>query len=81
MQLDMFKSEDIQKIEDHINRLTKSNQDVRKGLFARHQALEKRFCELEEMMKSQDREIYKLKQAWYGDEKSDIIVELNEKIS
>ncbi len=82
MQTDMFRDDDMQLLVEKFDKVEKAAINVRKGLFARHGALEKRFCELEDRFKEQEMEIYKLKQALYGQEKHEIIpIDFIQKIS
>lgn len=61
MQTDIFRSEEMQKVHEKIDEVEKVATSVRRGLFARDGAREKRVNELEDRIDEQDRIIYNLK--------------------
>ncbi len=72
IQIDMFMKEDIQTLNDKMEKLKKSSDSVRKGLFARNTALEKYLTELRDRLDEQEKEIYKLKKTIYSSVKANI---------
>jgi len=67
MQLDLFYDINISTLKEEVIKLRQSNEQVRKGLFARHSSLEKYLTELRDQISEQQREIYKLKSKIYED--------------
>jgi len=65
VQIDMFMKEDIQTLNDKIEKVKRSTDSVRKGLFARNTGLEKYMTELRDKQEEQEREIYRLKKMIY----------------
>jgi hypothetical protein len=74
MQLDMFTPIHITEIQHEVAKVKKTSEQVRKGLFARYTALQKEFNELRGHLESQEREIYRLKQAIYAKEDHELIL-------
>lgn len=70
IQLDMFRQDDMNAITAKVDKIEKSTQQVRRGLFARMTARDKDFVEMRDRIDEQDRRIHKLEVAVYGDEKS-----------
>lgn len=66
MQLDMFTPCYVQEIQEELGKVRKSSEQVRRGLFARHTALQRDFDELRQRYEEQEREIYKLKRMLFN---------------
>ncbi len=75
-QLDMFLPEAICELQAKFEKVEKTATQVRKGLFARNTALEKRLTEQADIIEEMQREIYKLKQKVYADPVYENIVQL-----
>ena len=69
MQIDMFDSERIAEIQKDFDKLNTIMTKSRKSLFAKNSWLEKQLYEISEQLKSQDMELYRLKQHVYGESK------------
>lgn len=66
MQLDLFDSQAVANLRSEIDKVRRSSDSVRKGLFARNTAMEKSISDLEEKNERLERELYKLKQVVYA---------------
>ena len=80
MQIDMFQSEDMQKLSEQVEKIKVSTGNVQRGIFARHTSLEKYFCQFREetrqIIEEQQREIYKLKKEVYRVDKDTVFLEM-----
>lgn len=61
MQLDLFRSQDTEYLQEEFRKLKSSTENVRKGMFSRFNSLEKIIIELEKKHEAQAREIEELK--------------------
>ena len=61
MQLDLFRSNDTELLQEEIRKLKSSTENVRKGIFSRFNSLEKIIIELEKKHEAQAMEIEELK--------------------
>jgi len=65
----MFESENVANLRRDFDKLYSVADRSRKSLFAKNSWLEKQLYELSEQLKSQDMELYRLKQHVYGTQK------------
>lgn len=61
IQMDMFTPVIISELQAKIEKVDKSTSAVRRGLFARNTAIDKRMIELEDLVNAQQRQIDRLK--------------------
>lgn len=61
MQLDLFRSNDTEFLQEELRKLKSSTENVRKGMFSRFNSLEKIIIELEKKHDAQAKEIDELK--------------------
>ncbi len=61
MQLDLFRSNDTELLQEEVRKLKSSTENVRKGMFSRFNTLEKIIIELEKKHDAQSKEIDELK--------------------
>lgn len=78
MQTDLFRSQDMQQILERVERVEKSTDKVRKGLFGRNTSIENRMNDLESRVEELSRENYNLKKYVY--EKDDECIVAIEKV-
>ena len=64
-QMDFFDNGAIANLRQEIDKINKSTEKVRRGLFARNTALEKYMVELQQQIESLEREVYRFKQKVY----------------
>ena len=76
-QLDLFTKEGIELINAKVEKTSNTSDAVRRGLFARHNRIEKQCSELQKMYEQQQEEIAKLKSMIMG-ESSQKIYEFNQ---
>lgn len=68
MQLDMFLPEAITDLQDKFEKCERTATQVRKGLFARNTSLEKDICQIHDILKEMQRDIYNLKKKVHSQE-------------
>ncbi len=61
MQLDLFRRQDDEILQEEFRKLKSSTENVRKGIFSRYNSLEKIVIELEKKLDAQAKEIEELK--------------------
>jgi len=77
MQLDLFDSQAVENLRAEVAKLSRSNMQVRKGLFARNTALEKYMGELQSQNEMLERELYRLKQTVHDIQKKLAMVDVD----
>jgi hypothetical protein len=65
-QLDLFTKEGIEILSNKVEKTTTMSENVRRGLFARHNRIEKLFYELQDKLEEQQKEVCRLKEIVLG---------------